>query len=205
MRVIKISAYVMAMMIVPSAMAVNWIEWTVGEGGNGRFYALTNTLGTWDDVQAEAQSRGTDLVTINTQEENDWIYQTFVVSGLTDGYRYPAWIGFYQDTADPAYSEPGGGWKWISGEPVTLVKWNGPQPDDYEGVEDWGRLLRQWCLERFQSSHRQLHSDAWAYGNTRAQYDLVSCSWRSGIAATETVRRLVIDPGREREAERCFA
>ena len=27
------------------------------------------------------------------------------------------WLGGYQDTSTPDYREPGGGWRWVTGEP----------------------------------------------------------------------------------------
>jgi len=46
-------------------------------------------------------------------------------------------MGFYQDISDPGYSEPGGGWKWISGEPITFIGWVGLEPNN-QGQEDYG-------------------------------------------------------------------
>ncbi|MFM6578530.1 MAG: lectin-like protein [Dolichospermum sp.] len=39
-------------------------------------YLLTN-FGTWEQAQAEAQSLGGNLVTINSQEEQDFLVSTF--------------------------------------------------------------------------------------------------------------------------------
>lgn len=48
------------------------------------------------------------------------------------------WIGFYQDHNDSAYSEPAGGWKWVSGEPVIYLGWDPPEPTNHSPGEDYG-------------------------------------------------------------------
>ena len=48
------------------------------------------------------------LVSITSEEEDSWVY------GNVDGDG--RWIGGWQDINDPDYSEPGGGWKWLTGE-----------------------------------------------------------------------------------------
>ena len=109
---------------------------------NDHWYALTIDIGTWWDAEAEAVAIGGHLVTINDQPEDEWL-----VSSVGFGPELDAadpkhlWIGFYQDHADPAYSEPAGGWKWISGEAVTYTGWGGLEPNNLHG-EDFG-IIRQ--------------------------------------------------------------
>jgi hypothetical protein len=53
------------------------------------------------------------LATFMTRPE-----QEFVIAALGGGDRLNAmWLGGYQDTTAPDYSEPYGGWRWITGEP----------------------------------------------------------------------------------------
>mgnify|MGYP000850987984 CR=1 FL=1 len=105
----------------------NWVQY------NGHCYAITNSEGTWVAAETEASSAGGHLVTINTEEENNWIVNQFGTAIY--------WIGLYQPASGP---EPDGGWEWVSGEPVNYTKWlieypsNHIQPDDNGGVEDWG-------------------------------------------------------------------
>jgi len=107
---------------------------------NGHQYALTLNVGTWEQAEAEAQALNPSyhLVTINDEPENAW-----VTSKLGPPFTEPLstyeWIGFYQDHADPLYSEPAGGWKWISGEAVTFTGWNVGHPNN-QGQEDYGVL-----------------------------------------------------------------
>ena len=62
---------------------------------DGHIYTLTDTWGSWPDMQAHAEFHGGNLVTINDQDETDWILATFG----TD----PMWIGLYQP---PGSAEP---------------------------------------------------------------------------------------------------
>lgn len=114
--------------LFPEIALSQWIQWPASEGGNGHWYGLTAT-GTWQAAEAEAVANGGHLVTMNDQAEQDWLNATFP---FEDG---PLWTGFWQDTTDPGYSEPAGGWKWISGEPVTLTNWAGGEPNEAPPAE----------------------------------------------------------------------
>ena len=47
-------------------------------------------------------------------------------------------MGLYQS---PSGTEPSGGWRWITGEPLSYTKWNSGEPNQFQGVEeDWGRM-----------------------------------------------------------------
>jgi hypothetical protein len=114
---------------------------------NGHQYALTLNEGTWEQAEAEAQALGAycHLVTIRNEPEETWIVNNFIISG-TDWTQF--WIGFYQDLRDPSYSEPSGGWKWISGEPVIYVNWAYPEPTNHYPSEDYATMQRQEGLYR---------------------------------------------------------
>jgi Ca2+-binding RTX toxin-like protein len=95
----------------------------------GNTYRLTSTRFTWQQAQAEAQSLGGNLVTINSQEEQDWLVTTF---GRTE-----LWIGLTDNVTE-------GQFQWASGETYTYTNWfpgttgislqpdnGGPQGEDY--------------------------------------------------------------------------
>ena len=90
---------------------------------NGNTYRLTSTRLTWEQAQAEAQSLGGNLVTINSQAEQDWLVTTF---GRTE-----LWIGLTDNVTE-------GQFQWASGETFTYRNWftgqpdnGGPQGEDY--------------------------------------------------------------------------
>ncbi len=103
---------------------------------NGKTYRLTQGTKTWAEAQAEAQTLGGNLVTVNDGAEQAWLQQTF---GTTE----VLWNGMTDQAVE-------GQFQWISGEAVTYTHWAPGQPDDYQpvGGEDYGtlnfRATRQW-------------------------------------------------------------
>ena len=86
---------------------------------NGSTYLLTG-FGTWKQAQAEAESLGGNLVTINTAAEQNWLVSTF-------GRTEQLWIGLTDEVTE-------GQFKWASNETSTYTNWfrgtNPPQPDN---------------------------------------------------------------------------
>ncbi|WP_028082760.1 lectin-like protein, partial [Dolichospermum circinale] len=88
---------------------------------NGSIYSLTN-FATWEEAQAEAQSLGGNLVTINSQEEQDFLVSTF-------GGTEQLWIGYTDKVTE-------GQFQWASNETPTYTNWFpgttgiSPQPDN---------------------------------------------------------------------------
>ncbi len=106
---------------------------------NGHQYALTLDVGNWDQMEAEAVAVGGHLATINDADENAWIALTFIPQLVQPDYNY-LWNGLYQDHDHPDYSEPAGGWVWISGEPVAFLGWHGQEPTNHPPGEDYAFL-----------------------------------------------------------------
>jgi hypothetical protein len=69
----------------------------------GHYYYNSTTSATWSVSKTAAENAGGYLVVFSGLAENNFVAN---LSGA-------AWIGLYQDTSDPSYSEPSGGWKWI--------------------------------------------------------------------------------------------
>lgn len=88
---------------------------------NGHTYLLSIT-GTWQAAQADAQSQGGNLVTINNQAEQDFLVNTFGTQVL--------WIGYTDQQSE-------GTFVWISGENANYTNWvsgtigQGGQPDNH--------------------------------------------------------------------------
>ena len=106
------------------------IQWTVAESGNGHFYEAVD-LGTaisWSDARALAEASGGYLATITSPSENDWVTANLLplISGSAGSNRLGPWIGGYQDTNSPSYSEPDGGWAWVTGESWSYTNWGTP-------------------------------------------------------------------------------
>ncbi|MDB9381784.1 lectin-like protein, partial [Nodularia spumigena CS-584] len=88
---------------------------------NGSKYLLTGP-GTWEQAQAQAQSLGGNLVTINSQVEQDWLVNTFGTEQL--------WIGLTDKVTQ-------GQFKWASGENSTYTNWYPGEPNGNNGQEDY--------------------------------------------------------------------
>lgn len=96
---------------------------------NGLHYALS-APGSWADCEAEAQSWGGHLATVDGQGLNDWLVQRF---GDQTAYG-AAYIGL----SDAALE---GTWVWADGTPLGWTYWDPGQPDDAElSGEDHGAL-----------------------------------------------------------------
>ena len=108
---------------------------------NGHGYLVIDADVTWSEARALAETMswsglGGHLVTITDQAEMDWI-QTNVP------YDRP-WIGLVQNTSSATYSEPNGGWEWVSGEPFAYSNWHAGEPNDSPAGEDVGEMLGIW-------------------------------------------------------------
>lgn len=100
---------------------------------NGHYYQAILTSDGLNFYQAEGFAAGLlylglsgHLVTITSEAE-----QQFVASRLPVGQQQYWWIGAYQDRTAPDYREPGGGWRWVTGEPFgPYTHWYPGQPDN---------------------------------------------------------------------------
>jgi hypothetical protein len=113
------------------------VQWTTASGGNGHWYERVNLPSeiTWTSSNAAANALNGHLVTLTSAAEQSWVYQTLVVgqSGCFTAswaIERAAWIGLFQDTTDPAYSEPNGGWKWVTNEPLSYNNWHPGEPNN---------------------------------------------------------------------------
>ncbi len=100
---------------------------------NGHVYQAVSSQAPvrWDAAWRGAQQKSFQgavghLVTITSEEE-----QEFVARQFADSFAKPhgVWLGGYQDPRAPDYREPGGGWRWVTGEPWRYTNWRGPEPN----------------------------------------------------------------------------
>lgn len=82
------------------------------------------------------------LATITSQEEADLVFS------LLDGHAY--WIGGFHNMDNLNYSEPGGGWEWVTGENFTNEFWGEGEPNE-AGPED---CLEIWGFDKFINDNR---------------------------------------------------
>jgi hypothetical protein len=111
-------------------------EQPIQNPANGHYYLYVASSLSWTDAETEAQTLTYQglvghLVTLTDAAENDFIVNTF---------SNRCWIGAYQDYSDPGYSEPSGGWAWVTGEVWGFDSWAAGEPNDSGGSEDWGEI-----------------------------------------------------------------
>ena len=117
------------------------MQWRVEDGGNGHWYAGITTWRTWADARTHAAALGAYLATETSTAENTFVNSVRATFGLDR-----PWLGGFQDLGASDYSEPAGGWRWVTGEPWSFTAWGGDEPNN-QGNEHWlhyGNNLGFW-------------------------------------------------------------
>jgi hypothetical protein len=125
------------------------IQWTVSAGGNGHFYDFVSDPNViWTDANTAADALTFEglqgyLATITSAPENAFMATNFSAEAGPD---QNGWLGGYQDTSAPDYSEPAGGWRWVTGEPWSYTNWAPGEPDNDGGDQNYLRsnVLFEW-------------------------------------------------------------
>lgn len=122
------------------------VQWTAASGGNDHWYeyigdSMLTPPSDWPDQKANAEARGGYLVTITSEAENRFISTVLGVGTL--GGCTCVWLGGFQNPASPSYSEPGGGWEWVTGEPWAYTNWSPGEPNNF-GAGQAENYLTTW-------------------------------------------------------------
>jgi formylglycine-generating enzyme required for sulfatase activity len=128
---------VVAAALTAGATAQDAVQWRVEDGGNGHWYRgirATSEL-SWTQARDLAASVGGHLVTVTTDAEYQVVHGIAGDATLWNGRDGP-WLGGYQDRTASDYSEPAGGWRWVTGE-RWFPKWGVGEPSDVLNIEDY--------------------------------------------------------------------
>ena len=131
----------------------NWFGFNAKNGTVGTFEATFGQGFTdyetydWFEAAEYAESltyQGVNghLATITSKEEAETIFS------LLDGHAY--WIGGFHNMDNPNYSEPSGGWEWVTGENFSNDFWGEGEPNE-AGPED---CLEIWGFDKFVNDNR---------------------------------------------------
>ncbi len=135
-RAISLWAFVLGLLVFTSGVASAVpVQWTTASGGNGHWYEFFSVEIDWHAARsfAESQSHGGisgHLVTITSSSEQDFLAAHNVISS-------GAWLGAFQDVTAEDFSEPGGGWRWVTGELWDFQAWAPGQPDNEPHDENY--------------------------------------------------------------------
>jgi len=102
-------------------------QWRKQDGGNDHWYEVVLQPMTWENARAYALSAGGYLATVTSRAEQVFIQPLSTVT---------VWLGGYQNKSTATYSEPSGGWRWVTNEPWTYANWYPGEPSD-SGTEDY--------------------------------------------------------------------
>lgn len=96
---------------------------------NGHQYIITEIM-SWQEAQKLAEKIGGYLVTINDENENNWLVEN-CLSDNTDFF----WIGLNDE-------EQEGNFIWVNGEAINYLNWAEGEPNNNpaQGGENWGVL-----------------------------------------------------------------
>ncbi|MDA9693181.1 hypothetical protein N9U43_00905, partial [Cytophagia bacterium] len=84
------------------------------------YYVRDNTTNYWTNANTQAQAIGGYLVVLNDDAENTLVWEAVrAKKGTNRNY----WIGHYQDTSSPDYTEPSGAWTTVTYPSVVNYTW----------------------------------------------------------------------------------
>ena len=166
-QIVKKAAILMAVVVAlglavtSPAVAYDWIEWPVSEGGNGHRYALTSVEGSWEDAEEEAVGINAHLVTINNADEDYFLgnHEAFPIAaywiGFTDQFEEGHWV-WIGEVENPGEHWDGGWWEDGNPNSTSYVNWALGEPNNGGGAEDWGTITdhteRDWNDLRWDAS-----------------------------------------------------
>jgi len=117
--------------------------------GNDHYYEIFNGTLPWSAARDAAAGQSLlgvpgHLATIADAAENDWIVSAFGSLALSN-----IWIGGFQNLGSASYSEPAGGWEWVTGEPMSYTNWSSGEPNggtdsDFMEIKNGGSPSGSW-------------------------------------------------------------
>ena len=107
-------------------------------------YYVSNQQYSWFEGRDYSVSLGGHLATFNTIKEDTLVSNK--IKRLTTINSYPlslaknsgeCYIGLFQNKSSINYSEPAGGWQWITGEPLTYTNWSPTEPNNNSVMSEY--------------------------------------------------------------------
>lgn len=138
---------------------------------DGRAYYEGQIFQSWEEANDFATTQGAYLATITNQDENE-----FINGVLQSGFPPEYYLGLSQNFDSPDYSEPDGGWEWVTGETFDYANWAPSEPNNLgfdEHVAVFNKDLGQWVdrngvFGRYALFEKDLLTYTWSTGDTTA-------------------------------------
>ncbi|MFM1868933.1 MAG: hypothetical protein RL591_2341, partial [Planctomycetota bacterium] len=121
--------------------AQNAVQWRVEDGGNGHWYQWTSwgQFASTSEAIQFAEARGAYLATLTTASEEGFVQANAIAGSCLFAAGSEALIGLLQEKGA---SEPSGGWRWITNEPLIYSNWRASEPNNSGSGEHIGFLNR---------------------------------------------------------------
>jgi len=105
---LRLSLILLSFVAINSSAYAQWTKWSVSEGGNDHWYRPTHVPApiSWLTASNLARASGGYLATINSAEENSFVFKLIDKPVFWNGELGPLFGGYQVRGA----AEPGGGW-----------------------------------------------------------------------------------------------
>ena len=140
----------------------------------GHLYAAIDVEMNWYDAYKACDAFGGHLVTITSQEEQDFINQIIESRVIPEGAgtEYYYWNGLVRNTD---------GWHWITGENVVYTNWSSKEPDN-DGSTQWIAGMAKRPL----SGNNHANLGEWEDLGATNKHAFI-CEWELDIAESEHI------------------
>ena len=127
--------------------------------GTGNHYELITSNVTWEEADLMSSKHvflgvPGHLATLTNQEENDFLAEAF------DGAS--GWIGLRQK---PGSIEPDQGFQWVTNEELDFTNWNGNEPNNSGGDEEFVEIFNGRWNDLSATSTRRYYLEYETKGN----------------------------------------
>lgn len=95
---------------------------------NNHTYQVIDKLMTWEEAKAYCESLGGYLVTLNSKEEDEFVFNYF--KSLYADNKY--WIGLYKNSDN--------NFVWTTGEKLSYTNWGPGEPNNQLGTQKYGLI-----------------------------------------------------------------
>jgi len=141
---------------------------------NGHTYLVMDEISeihNWEDAKEFCERLDGHLVTITSQEENDFLIDRELYRRDDNTVSRPGalWIGFSDMEAE-------GTWKWVTDEEVVFTDWRGTSPQDATGTKDFAVIV----INKI-TYNGTPYEKGWHNWNTNYYCNSFICEWDSVV------------------------